>query len=377
MALRLRRGTDAERGTVTPLSGELIYTTDTNKVYVGDGTTVGGNLVGPPAASAYDLVNDTTPQLGGNLDLNGSDITGTGNINITGTITATGSINLGDGAEDNVFVGGQLTSSLTPNTDSAHDIGSAALRWRNGFFNGLSVDGVINALSINGAILSDDSTIAFDPSTGLFIGTTFIGNTFRGALDGDVVGSLFRNDSSIVVDGETGSITTSSINVTNNALTVDNASPTTSTALVVISNDEQTELRLRRKSDSDISGSDLNYGTISFEREDSNGNAVTSIITSTRDFFLLSNSPDSTFGEATFLTMNDGKFGFGTFTPSETLDVSGNAVVSGFVQFGSLTTTERNALTAANGMVIYNSTVNRFQGYQNGGWINLDDGTPG
>jgi len=36
-----------------------------------------------------ELVDDTTPQLGGDLDLNSSDITGTGNINITGTVTAT------------------------------------------------------------------------------------------------------------------------------------------------------------------------------------------------------------------------------------------------------------------------------------------------
>src|SRR5210317_2472561 len=38
---------------------------------------------------ATDLVNDTTPQLGGDLDLNSSDITGTGNVNITGSVTAT------------------------------------------------------------------------------------------------------------------------------------------------------------------------------------------------------------------------------------------------------------------------------------------------
>ena len=29
MALRLRRGTDAQRAIITPLDGELIYTTDT------------------------------------------------------------------------------------------------------------------------------------------------------------------------------------------------------------------------------------------------------------------------------------------------------------------------------------------------------------
>ena len=35
----------------------------------------------------------------------------------------------------------------------------------------------------------------------------------------------------------------------------------------------------------------------------------------------------------------------------------------------NLTTTERNALTAANGMVIYNSTDNVFQRYENGAWV--------
>ena len=36
-----------------------------------------------------DIVGDTTPQLGGNLDLNSKDITGTGRVNITGIVTAT------------------------------------------------------------------------------------------------------------------------------------------------------------------------------------------------------------------------------------------------------------------------------------------------
>jgi hypothetical protein len=35
------------------------------------------------------VIDDVTPQLGGNLDLNSSNITGTGNINITGNITGT------------------------------------------------------------------------------------------------------------------------------------------------------------------------------------------------------------------------------------------------------------------------------------------------
>ena len=41
-------------------------------------------------AGITDVVSDTTPQLGGNLDLNTNDITGTGNINITGNATVSG-----------------------------------------------------------------------------------------------------------------------------------------------------------------------------------------------------------------------------------------------------------------------------------------------
>ena len=45
MALRLRRGTNAERQLITPKAGELIYTTDTKALYIGDGTTAGGVVV--------------------------------------------------------------------------------------------------------------------------------------------------------------------------------------------------------------------------------------------------------------------------------------------------------------------------------------------
>lgn len=41
-------------------------------------------------------------------------------------------------------------------------------------------------------------------------------------------------------------------------------------------------------------------------------------------------------------------------------------------KLAGFTTAERDALTAENGDMIYNTTDNKFQGYQNGSWINLD-----
>jgi hypothetical protein len=37
----------------------------------------------------------------------------------------------------------------------------------------------------------------------------------------------------------------------------------------------------------------------------------------------------------------------------------------------SMTTAERDALTATNGMVIYNTTTNRTEAYENGSWADL------
>ena len=45
-------------------------------------------------SAMQDLVDDTTPQLGGDLDLNGNDITGTGNINITQSSTSTPALHI-------------------------------------------------------------------------------------------------------------------------------------------------------------------------------------------------------------------------------------------------------------------------------------------
>ena len=49
--LQFRQGTNAERLLITPASGEPIWTTDSQRFYIGDGTTVGGDFVGP---SPYD-----------------------------------------------------------------------------------------------------------------------------------------------------------------------------------------------------------------------------------------------------------------------------------------------------------------------------------
>lgn len=107
MALQLRRGTDAQRATTIFDQGELVYTTDTKKVYVGDGSTTGGITVGDFDISS--VIEDTSPQLGGALDLNSFNITGTGNISITGNITLPSANTINAATVQGVGTSGNIT----------------------------------------------------------------------------------------------------------------------------------------------------------------------------------------------------------------------------------------------------------------------------
>ena len=66
----------------------------------GSGNLTFGTVAGTGITA---VVEDTTPQLGGDLDLNGNDITGTGNLDFTGTINTVLSV---DGTTEDVFITG-------------------------------------------------------------------------------------------------------------------------------------------------------------------------------------------------------------------------------------------------------------------------------
>ena len=70
--------TDAQ---ATLVSGTNIKTVNGNSLLGSGNVSISGGIA--------DVVDDTTPQLGGNLDLNSNDITGTGDISINGSATLT------------------------------------------------------------------------------------------------------------------------------------------------------------------------------------------------------------------------------------------------------------------------------------------------
>lgn len=77
-------------GTMTLDADQTIGAGQDNYVLTYDNSTGKISLEAAAGGGISNIVEDTTPQLGGNLDLNGNNITGTGNINTTGTLTTSG-----------------------------------------------------------------------------------------------------------------------------------------------------------------------------------------------------------------------------------------------------------------------------------------------
>jgi len=178
MALRLRRGTEAERqALVTPLAeGELIYVTDTGKLFIGDGVETGGVEVvggGGGGGGATTLNQLTDTDLLGYAD--GDVLTYVGASNKWEPIPIPGASPIGMNDLTDVQIAGDL---------NALDI----LLFDGFNFIPVSVNSIFQEQQnyrIN--VIGDDSTILVDGDRG----------EFNGTLNGNVNGTLIGNAQNI------------------------------------------------------------------------------------------------------------------------------------------------------------------------------------
>jgi len=96
-------------------------TAGTNVTIAADGTI---SATGGTSGIAH-VVDDTSPELGGNLSLNSHDITGTGNLNFTGNLTLSGTVDGRDVAADGTKLDGIEASADV--TDTANVTAAGAL----------------------------------------------------------------------------------------------------------------------------------------------------------------------------------------------------------------------------------------------------------
>jgi len=296
MALKLRRGLSTTRTSNTFAEGELVYTTDTKLLYVGDGTTPGGVLVTGSGGGGVEINGitdnttegtvvmtlgdalitlDTAVELGGDLDITNYEINGDGDITITGDITA----------------GGSGTGVITANS-----------------------------------FIGDGSGLT--------------GITTSGDLVGDVTGSLFADDSSVVVDGLTGRIHADIIEskATDQIKFVRENESTGIMKIIAEGNTGRGEFLSIYSSTADLTGdTNIDYGSISFAREDANGLKRTVYIGGRENAIYFAQSSTGDFATVTnYFSWVDQQFGIGTKTPTAELDVVGDANVSGTLTAGNI-----------------------------------------
>jgi hypothetical protein len=332
MALKLRRGTEANRTSITPAEGEIIYVTDTKKIYVGDGTTPGGVLQGGSggggsltgitdnATASVLTLSDANISIDVDLSITGQEIVGDGDINISGDVTASGA---GTGIiTANSFVG-NVTGNVTGNAVGAHT----------GTFDG----------DMTGSVFSDDSTIMVDGNT----------RTLHGNLQD--VNKITYDTSLNVSHGTSGSIGTTNF-----------------------SNTEEAQYLKIRRTDAGTA-SDQNIGLIGFDQIDDTGTKTYVSFAAWHSGLYLGTSSSGSYAATNYVGFADGNMAIGDYTPAAglRLDVRGNVKATGFIQTGSFTTAERDALTGANGMMIYNTTNSRFQIYEAGNWLNMREVSSG
>ena len=104
------------------------------------------------SSTVSELSNDATPRLGGDLDVDGNTIEGTGDINLTGIVTATSANFSG-----NVSIGGVLTYEDVTNVDS---VGLITAR------SGIDATGTVTATTFSGSGSSLTSLNASQLSSG-------------------------------------------------------------------------------------------------------------------------------------------------------------------------------------------------------------------
>jgi hypothetical protein len=382
MAFKIRRGTNAQRLLITPAEGELIYTTDTKRLFTGDGTTLGGVAVD------------------------------------TGTVAFSG-----------------IASDVTPDVDSTRDIGATGNRWAEGWF-----DNVYGAFT--GALTGNVTGNLSGNVTGNVTGN-LTGNV-DGNVTGDLVGSVFADDSTTVIDAiqkkifgsiyspnngnlylstnpSNNYLTNGDVVITDNVVTLLNGLDTiqlgTNTSALgvglrikspVISNKAIETTSLTDGINSESFEIQVSRGTLNVPTQVQQGDTLFALVANGYDgsAYRFSSAmfatvetqtanpvaPGAVPGIIGFVTSDDGgtttknlvfnsfgELGINLTTPTATLDVNGDAKFSGPVRLAIVADdTARTALgTALQGQLIFMQSgttpaaTNKVQVYDGAAWVNL------
>ena len=354
MALRLRRGTDAERLLITPADGEMIWTTDTQELYVENGSTVGGIRI-------TGALNDSPEALTRNLDLATNTIFGSGDINIAGQITTSGSITATGTVTAGSLVG---DGSQIYNLSAANlDVSDLVVEGGTYYLNVVGPDSAIVLDASTGDLdVNDINTATLAVSQDVTVGGSIVANQYFG----DLIGEVHAEDSTIVINrfGEIFSdlmTSTTSLQVVNAAGGSVLEQPTADT--------EAQHNFTRRHSDTLTAGD--NTGRLKFRTLDTNDDTVTDHCDIVGGVYGVAIRTDLVNGGGIDKSayFHDGKLALGTAPQTDyRFTANGNVnVLEGKLTLGSVETSEVG--TPVNGDVVYAPGAGRVFFRENGSWV--------
>ena len=263
MPLQIRRGNTAQRQNIVPQAGELVYDTDLGTIYVGDGETAGGiasvNITPRDVRDQAAGIFTSGSHTGISFTYNGSEGTIDAVVDpdlsnyqgvirasaFNGSLVADDSSLLVDALHGYINLNGTVKSNVVPDSDSAYDIGTSGLRFKDLYLSGSSLhlgsatitsvgsavnlpagstvggvaigsggtgDGVVSGMNYNINIVGDDST--------LIVNATTKSVSAAGGFTGNLTGNV------------NGNVRTAAISVAGAYLTIENATNTSISTIV-------------------------------------------------------------------------------------------------------------------------------------------------
>jgi len=319
----------------TPADGQLVLTDGNVQVYYSSSwSTISGAVGG-----MNNVVDDTSPQLGGNLDLNSKNIDGTGSINITGAVTAsanvTGAYLIGNGSQltdvsaSSATTAGTVTTAAQPNITSVGTLTSVSVTGNitvGGLVDGRDVaaDGALaasavqpgdnisdltndsnfidlTALSVTTLSASGDGALVYNTGNGVFQFTpadagssnygdanvaTYLGSNFGSNVivttgnitASNLIGEVTGNVTGDLTGDVTGNVSGSAATATTAGTVTANAQPNITSVGTLTSVTVTGNVDAGNVNATNVTGNITSTGTSTFTTVDINGGAIDGVV---------------------------------------------------------------------------------------------------